>query len=356
MRKVFLFLSFYVFAFLVGENVLTAQIPQALPYQAVARDAAGGIIPNRIITMRLSIRDNSSTGTIIYQETQTKITNQFGLFSLEIGQGNVVTGNFGNINWALNTKFLQIEYDVAGGNNYSDMGTTQMVSVPYALYALNAATATSGGTPQVNADWNANSGVAQILNKPLIPVFPPAGGTTLQYINGIGQLVTFPTNVSTFTNDAGYLTTATANGNYIQNGTGVQTGANFNVDGAGIIGTNLSVGNNVTVGGTQTVAGIATLNGGLNETGNVNIQGNVVINDLNPSPLAALDIASTTQGFLPPRMHTSNRNNITAGMNTAQMNAVQGLTIYNLDTGCIESFIGTNATQNLNWQPIGCGH
>jgi hypothetical protein len=178
----------------------------------------------------------------------------------------------------------------------------------------------------------------------------------LQYINGLGDLITFPLNVSTFTNDAGYITTTTANSDYIQNGTSVQSGANFNISGSATIGTNSSVGGNSNISGTQTVTGLTTLNGGLTENGNVTITGNLVINDASPSPLALLDMASTTQGFLPPRMHTSDRNSISAGMNSTQMNAIQGLTIYNLDTGCIETYIGSNSTQSLNWQPIGCGH
>jgi hypothetical protein len=313
-------------------------------------------VPNQKVSVRFTISDSIAGGTVVYQETQNAITNGIGLFTMSIGNGNILVGTFNTINWARNAKYLLVEFDPNGGSNYANMGMSQLLSVPYALYALNAANATSGGTQQVNADWNATSGVAQILNKPTIPVFPPTGGATSQYINGIGQLVTFPVNVSAFNNDAGYLTTAVANNNYIQNSTAVQTGANFNISGAGTIGTNLNVGGNATTGGSQTVNGLTTLNGGLNETGNVNVQGNVVINDLNPSPYAVLDIASTTQGFLPPRMHTTDRNAITASMGTAQMNAIQGLTIYNLDTGCIESFIGTNGTQNLNWQPIGCGH
>ena len=113
-----------------------AQVPQAISYQAVARNAAGAALVNQTISIRITIKDNSSGGPTIYSETHTGVsTNQFGLFTIEVGNGNPVTGTFTSINWGTNTKFMKVEMDPAGGSSYIDMGTSQMLSVPFALYA-----------------------------------------------------------------------------------------------------------------------------------------------------------------------------------------------------------------------------
>ncbi|MDB5284921.1 MAG: C-terminal target protein [Bacteroidota bacterium] len=362
MKRILSSLSAFAILFLsVGFfSSALAQTPQAIFYQAVARNAGGSLIRNQTLCAKYTMHEATPNGAVLYQETQILTTDLYGTFGANVGMGTVISGAFNSIDWAVNNKYLDIQIDFSGTcNNFVDLGTRQLITVPFALYAATADSAASGGTPQVNADWNAASGAAQILNEPAIPVFPPAGGTTFQYINGIGQSVTFPTNVSVFNNDAGYITAASAAGTYIQNGTAIQNGANFNIDGAGTIGTTLTVGSDALTNGSHTVAGLATFNDSLSETGNVNIttaaSGNVVINDT-PNAAAVLQIASTTQGFLPPRMTTAQRNTITAGLTTtAQMLAIQGLTIYNLDTRCIESFIDTNTPPNINWQPIGCG-
>ena len=123
------FLTALTFCF----HAASAQAPQAIPYQAVARDNIGSPIINQAIGLRLSIRNTTASGTIVYQETQTATTNSLGLFTLNIGQGTAVTGTLSGINWSSGSKFVQVEFDPAGGANYTDMGTTQLMSVPYAL-------------------------------------------------------------------------------------------------------------------------------------------------------------------------------------------------------------------------------
>lgn len=117
--------------------------PQSINYQAVARNSAGAVLANQTISIRFTIHDITATGTIIYQDTVRNIsTNQFGLFTSAVGGGTQVGPNlFSNINWATGSKYLQVEIDPTGGVNYIDMGTTQLLSVPYALYAK-----TSGST------------------------------------------------------------------------------------------------------------------------------------------------------------------------------------------------------------------
>ncbi|GDX51500.1 hypothetical protein LBMAG27_05470 [Bacteroidota bacterium] len=112
-----------------------AQIPQQLTYQAVARNSAGVALISTNISLRISIKDVTATGTTLYSETHTATTNQFGLFTLPVGAGTVVSGTFSTINWATNAKFMKVEMDPAGGASYIDMGTSQLLSVPYALVA-----------------------------------------------------------------------------------------------------------------------------------------------------------------------------------------------------------------------------
>ena len=121
---------------------LIAQVPQGVGYQGVATDANGIELVNQAISIRASILSGSATGTVEWEETHATITDTFGLFALTIGQGITTGGgtqtSFSDISWGANTHFLKIEMDVTGGSNYSFMGTNQMMSVPYALYAESA--------------------------------------------------------------------------------------------------------------------------------------------------------------------------------------------------------------------------
>gem|GEM_PF-2617140 len=119
-----------------------AQVPQGVGYQGVATDANGIELVNQSISIRASVLSGSANGTVEWEETHATSTDTFGLFALTIGQGTS-TGNgaqlsFADISWGTNTHYLKIEIDVTGGANYSFMGTNQMMSVPYALYAENA--------------------------------------------------------------------------------------------------------------------------------------------------------------------------------------------------------------------------
>jgi len=118
----------------------SAQVPQALNYQAVARNASGNLITNQLVGLRLSILAGSSTGIVSYEETQSASTNQFGLFTISIGSGTPVTGTFNSINWSTGQYWLKVELDATGGTNYIAMGTAQLLSVPYALYAASSGT------------------------------------------------------------------------------------------------------------------------------------------------------------------------------------------------------------------------
>lgn len=125
-----------------------AQSPQKMSYQAVIRNSSNTLIINTNIAMQISILQGSASGTAVYVETQTPTTNANGLTSIEIGGGTVLSGNFSTINWANGPYFVKTETDpdgTTGGIYYTITGTSQLLSVPYALYAANAGTATGGG-------------------------------------------------------------------------------------------------------------------------------------------------------------------------------------------------------------------
>ena len=125
---------------------LFAQVPQGFPYQAVVRNGNGQIIQNRPVSMQFSIHDSTALGSVVYVQRDTVIPNQFGLINVVIGGGTVMVGSFQGINWGAGFKYLEVELDVTGGTNYVDMGTTQLMSVPYALYAGAAANNLQGPT------------------------------------------------------------------------------------------------------------------------------------------------------------------------------------------------------------------
>ena len=114
-----------------------AQAPNKMSYQAVIRNNSNVLITNQAVGMRISILQGATNGAAVYLETQTPTTNINGLASIEIGAGAVVIGNFAAINWANGPYFIKTETDPNGGTNYSITGTSQLLSVPYALFCGN---------------------------------------------------------------------------------------------------------------------------------------------------------------------------------------------------------------------------
>ena len=117
---------------------MMAQAPEKFTYQAVVRNANNQLMTNTLVGVRVSIMQGSSTGSVVYSETQMLSTNANGLMTLNIGDGNIVYGNFSTINWGNGPFFLKSEIDVSGGSNYTISSTQQLLSVPYALYSSKA--------------------------------------------------------------------------------------------------------------------------------------------------------------------------------------------------------------------------
>ena len=120
-----------------------AQAPDKISYQAVIRNSSDALIANSPVGMKISILKGSESGTPIYVETQAPSTNANGLISIKIGGGVIVSGVFANIDWANGTYFIKTEIDIAGGTNYTITGTSQLLSVPYALHAKTAESVTT---------------------------------------------------------------------------------------------------------------------------------------------------------------------------------------------------------------------
>jgi hypothetical protein len=116
-----------------------AQAPQKMSYQVVIRNTGSALVKNQAVGIQISILQGSATGTPVYVETHTPTTNANGLATIEIGAGSIVTGTFAGIDWSAGPYFIKTETDPNGGTIYTITGTSQLLSVPYALYAKTAA-------------------------------------------------------------------------------------------------------------------------------------------------------------------------------------------------------------------------
>ena len=126
---------------LITQISANAQTTSKMNYQAVVRNLNGDLISTGPIGMRISILQGSPSGTAVYTETQTPVTNDNGLATMVIGNGTVVSGNLSAINWANGPYFIKTETDPTGGTNYTISGTSELMSVPYARYAETSGTA-----------------------------------------------------------------------------------------------------------------------------------------------------------------------------------------------------------------------
>ena len=134
-----------------------AQTPTKMSYQAVIRNSSNQLVTNQVVGMRISILQGSANGTIVYTETQSPSTNLNGLVTIEIGGG---TG-FSTINWSSGSYFIKTETDPTGGSNYTVTNTSQLLTVPYALHAKTAESISGGVTESdpIFAAWNKSTGI-----------------------------------------------------------------------------------------------------------------------------------------------------------------------------------------------------
>ena len=112
-----------------------AQAPQKINFQSILRNTSGEIVANKAVNVRISLLTGSAGGSNVFTETHAKTTDASGLISLQIGMGTLVSGVFSNINWGNLSHFIKLEADFNGGTTYELLGTQELMSVPYALYA-----------------------------------------------------------------------------------------------------------------------------------------------------------------------------------------------------------------------------
>ncbi|MFM1810158.1 MAG: hypothetical protein RLZZ382_1383 [Bacteroidota bacterium] len=346
---------------LLGVTVL-AQTPEGINYQAVIRKTDGSLVANTTIAIRIQLKQNSATGTVVYSERQSVITSQYGLVNFVIGQGTVLSGTFSTINWSTGNYWVSLGVDFANGTNYLDYGSQRLMSAPYALYAktagvqlnqwrygatapaaalgnigdfyLNTATgdvhyksAASTWTltgnikgPQGNAGATGPQGPAGATGPTGLTGATgpqgPAGATGLQGPAGATGPAgpTGPTGLTGATGATGSAGVAGPQG---------PTGATGPQGPAGLLASGTAAGNTPYWDGTQWVLNSANL---------FNNGSSIGIGTVAPNASAALEVNSTTKGFLLPTMTQTQRNAISTpatGLLIYQSDNTPGFYYYN---------------------------
>jgi hypothetical protein len=137
----------------------TSATPLAMNYQGIAREADGKPLQNKTVSLRISVLAGGADGPVAYAETHKVTTTEQGSFSLAIGRGKTAQGAFSTIAWGSSNHFLRIEMDPAGGTNFKAMGTSELLSVPYALFAGTASKVQSGASGGAETTNGATPGV-----------------------------------------------------------------------------------------------------------------------------------------------------------------------------------------------------
>jgi hypothetical protein len=149
-----------------GGTTTSTTAPPGIPYQAEVRNESGEVLANANVNVRFTLHELAANGSVSYQETHALTTNELGLFAATIGAGTATQGTFASINWALTTKFLQVEVDT--GSGWITMGNQQLMSVPYAMYAANSQPGPAGPEgaqgPAGEQGPSGSSGLTSLIN------------------------------------------------------------------------------------------------------------------------------------------------------------------------------------------------
>ena len=177
MKKIYLVILLIAVAF----STVFSQVPNAFNYQAVVRNSSGEILANKTVSFRISLLKNSETGTVVYSETHSLSTNEFGLVNFKIGKGARVSGAFSPSDWG-EVIFTKVEFDPAGGSSFSELATTKLSSVPFAFVAQ---TVVNDKVDDADAD-PANEIQTLSLNGTLLELSNGGGSVTLPASGGSG--------------------------------------------------------------------------------------------------------------------------------------------------------------------------
>jgi hypothetical protein len=176
MKKIFTLLAFVI------TIIASAQAPQGFNYQATVRNSSGALITNQNVLFKFNIMLNSQTSLPVYSETHQAPTDDLGQVSLTVGQGTPTIGSFASINWANGTYYLGIELNT--GSGYVTMGTTQLLSVPYALYA-NTAGNTQTSNPNLSSVLTQGNNAGNLQIKNLLDPTDEKDAVTKSYLEGL---------------------------------------------------------------------------------------------------------------------------------------------------------------------------
>lgn len=185
---------YFLFVLMCFENFLFAQTPQSIAFQAIARTTGEAVLSNQTVGVKLSIIQDNPNGDVLYSETHEVTTNQFGLFTLSIGQGTIVYNTLASVLWSDGlSKFLKTELSATNNGIYVDLGTTQLISVPYSFYSENSRWLNKLGSNSAIAssyftgNGNNNTGIGhQALFQTTFGINNTATGANSLYTNTIG--------------------------------------------------------------------------------------------------------------------------------------------------------------------------
>jgi len=303
----------YLFIAILFSANAFGQSPNRMSYQAVIRNGGGALVANSPVGMRIQILQGSQFGAASYVETHTLTTNTNGLATLEIGGGTVVAGFFANVNWANGPYFLKTETDPAGGANYSITGISQLLSVPYALYAAQSGSSFTAG-PGIGIVGNTISNTA-----PDQPITLTGSGATS--VSGAYPNFTISSSgtATPYTAGAGI----DINGNIISN-TGDLSNTN-EIQSLALNGANLSLSNG---GGSVTLPTGTTYAAG---TG-IAIVGNTILNTAPNQPLTLTGSGATSVSGAYPNFTVNSTDNNTV-YNAGTGIGIVGNTINNTGDG-----------------------
>ena len=372
-KSVLLSICFFV---ILSFTHVFAQAPAAINYQAVARDAQGNVMSNKQMNIKFLLR--SQAGISYYTESQLLTTNQYGIYTAKVGRGIVLNGSFASVPWSSGNIWMDIAIDLNGGNNFANAGSSELLSVPYALYSDKSGTSgpagpagptgmagptglTGAAGPQGQAGPAGpagNNGAAGPigatgpagsagLNGAAGPT-GPTGANGLAGNNGLPGSAgpTGPTGSTGFAGPTGATGPAGATGPQGQNGLNGGSGPAGAAGAPGSVGPTGPTGPSAALsawsltGNSGTTPSSAFL--GTSDAADLSIKtnnqeririavsGNIGIGNSSPDASALMDLTSSTQGFLLPRLSDSQRNAIA--------NPAIGLQIFNTNSNCINIY------------------
>jgi hypothetical protein len=287
---------------------ILGQTPQGFKYQAVIRNANGSLVTNQQVSIKISLINGSSLGNVDYSEQHDVATNGYGVASFTVGSGSPIIGSYAAVNWSANDYFLKTELDIQNNGNFQLMGTSQILSVPYASHA-NTATSSL-----VDNDTSATNEIQQLSLQGNQLVLSNGGSVTLTNAVDLDPDPINELQALSLSNDTLYL----SNGNYVLMDSYSQSLSN--TDGT----ISISESNTITLADSSASNEIQTLS---NTNGTISISGSNTITLADSSATNELQTLSQTAGSI----SISNGNTILV-VDSSATNELQSLFVVGADS------------------------